>query len=220
MIMKRFLLLIFVFVFGVGLSAQEFFGGLIAGGVMSQVGGDARGGYNKLGIVGGAFAGLDISEDLDVQMELKYIQKGSYSTDVENRPAFDPFLIKLDYIDLPIVFGYNLNKVNVNGVNLDWLKLEFGVSFDVLVNYRQEIRGDVVLASNPWNIVAFNTVVGARVSVKENVEIGLRAVDSMTSICKSSKYPYGNGNVVYIRRLFGRYGMFNDVLQIAVFWRI
>lgn len=218
--MKRFLLLIFVFVFGVGLSAQEFFGGLIAGGIMSQVGGDMRGGYNKLGIVGGAFAGLDLSEDLDVQLELKYIQKGSYSADMETWIAFDPFLIKLDYLDLPIVFGYNLNKINVNGVNLKWLKLECGVSFDVLVNYRQEIRGDVVLASDPWNAVVFNTVVGARVSVKENVEVGLRAVNSMTSICKSSKYPYGNGNVVYIRRLFGRYGMFNDVLQIAVFWRI
>ena len=51
--MKRLLLLIFVFVFGATLSAQNFFGGLIAGGTMSQVGGDMRGGYNKLGIVGG-----------------------------------------------------------------------------------------------------------------------------------------------------------------------
>ena len=218
--MKRFLLLIFVLVFGVGLSAQEFFGGLIAGGVMSQVGGDMRGGYNKLGIVGGAFAGLNLSEDLDVQMELKYIQKGSYSTDMETWPAYDPFLIKLDYMDLPVVFGYNLNKINVNGVNLRWLKLEAGVSFDVLVNYRQEIRGDEVFSSNPWNRFVLNTVIGARVSVKENVEIGLRAVNAMTSICKSSKYLYSNGNVKYIRRLFGRYGMFNDVLQIAVFWRI
>ena len=56
--------------------------------------------------------------------------------------------------------------------------------------------------------------------VKENLEIGIRAIDSMTSICKSSRYPYSNGNIAYTRRLFGRYGMFNDVLQIAVFWKI
>ena len=92
--MKRLFILIFLFAFGVNLSAQEFFGGLIAGGTVSQVGGDARGGYNKIGLVGGAFAGLNLSEDVDVQMELKYIQKGSYSADVENRPAYDPFLIK------------------------------------------------------------------------------------------------------------------------------
>ena len=215
-----FLLLILVLFFGANLSAQEFFGGLIIGGDVSQVGGDARGGYNKIGIVGGAFAGLKLSEDVDVQMELKYIQKGSYSADVENRPAYDPFLIKLDYIDLPIVLAYNLNKVNINDVNMKWLKFELGLSFDFLVNYRQEIQGAVVKESNPWNKVVLNTVVGVRVCVKDNFEIGLRAVDAMTSICKSSKYPYSNGNVSYTRRLFGRYGMFNDVLQLAVFWKI
>lgn len=218
--MKRLLLLTFIFLFGANLSAQEFFGGLILGGDMSQVGGDARGGFNKLGIVGGGFAGLRLSQDFDVQMELKYIQKGSYSTDVENRPAFDPFLIKLDYIDLPIVFAYNLNKVNINGINMKWLKFELGLSFDFLINYKQEIQGVVVKESNPWNKVVLNTVVGVRVCVKDNFEIGLRAVNSMTSICKSSKYQYSNGNVVYIRRLFGRYGMYNDILQLAVFWKI
>lgn len=218
--MKRLLLLTFIFLFGANLSAQEFFGGLILGGDMSQVGGDARGGFNKLGIVGGGFAGLRLSQDFDVQMELKYIQKGSYSTDVENRPVYDPFLIKLDYIDLPIVFAYNLNKVNINDVNMKWLKFELGLSFDFLINYKQEIQGVVVKESNPWNKVVLNTVVGVRVCVKDNFEIGLRAVNSMTSICKSSKYQYSNGNVVYIRRLFGRYGMFNDILQLAVFWKI
>lgn len=212
-----FLLVLFL---GVNLSAQEFFGGLILGGDVSQVGGDARGGYNKIGIVGGAFAGLNLSSDFDVQMELKYIQKGSYSTEVENWPAFDPFLIKLDYIDLPIVFAYNLNKVNINDINMKWLKFELGLSFDFLINYKQEIQGVVVKESNPWNKVVLNTVVGVRVCVKDNFEIGLRAVDSMTSICKSSKYQYSNGNVIYIRRLFGRYGMFNDILQLAVFWKI
>lgn len=218
--LKGVLCFVFVLFFGVNLSAQEFFGGLILGGDMSQVGGDARGGFNKLGIVGGGFAGLRLSQDFDVQMELKYIQKGSYSTDVENRPVYDPFLIKLDYIDLPIVFAYNLNKVNINGINMKWLKFELGLSFDFLINYKQEIQGVVVKESNPWNKVVLNTVVGVRVCVKDNFEIGLRAVNSMTSICKSSKYQYSNGNVVYIRRLFGRYGMFNDILQLAVFWKI
>ncbi len=219
--MKKLLLfVVFAFAFGINMIAQNFYGGIILGGTASQVGGDARGGYNKVGIVGGGFAGLKLTEDFDIQMELKYIQKGSYSTDVENRPAFDPFLIKLDYIDLPVVLSYNLNKINVNDINLSWLKFELGLSFDFLINYRQEILGAVVPASNPWNKVVLNTVVGFRVNVKENIEIGLRAIDSMTSICNSFKEPYNNGNVVYVRRLFGRYGMFNDVLQLALFWKI
>ena len=99
--------------------SQEFFGGLILGGTTSQIGGDSRGGYNKIGAVGGVFAGLNLSEDINVQMELKYIQKGSYSGDLENDPLA-PFRIKLDYVDLPVVVSYNLNKININGVNLSW----------------------------------------------------------------------------------------------------
>lgn len=221
MIMKKLLLFI-VLAFSVGssLMAQNFFGGIIIGGTASQVSGDARGGYHKIGVVGGGFAGLNLTDDIDIQMELKYIQKGSYSTDIENRPAFDPFLIKLDYIDLPIVLSYNLNKININNINLAWLKLEVGLSFDFLINYRQEILGVPVPASNPWKKMVLNTVVGFRVAVQDNIEIGLRAVDSMTSICKSFKEPYNNGNVIYARRLFGRYGMFNDVLQLSLYWKL
>lgn len=219
--MKKLLLfIVLAFAIGSNLTAQNFFGGIIVGGTASQVSGDARGGYNKIGVVGGGFAGLSLTEDIDIQMELKYIQKGSYSTDIENRPAFDPFLIKLDYIDLPIVLGYNLNKININNINLSWLKLEVGLSFDFLINYRQEILGVPVPASNPWKKMVLNTVVGFRVAVHDNFEIGLRAVDSMTSICNSFKEPYNNGNVIYARRLFGRYGMFNDVLQLSLYWKI
>lgn len=219
--MKRFLLLtVMTLAFVTTVSSQEFFGGLILGGTISQVDGDARGGYHKMGVVGGAFAGLELSEDLDIQMELKYIQKGSLSNDVENNPAFDPYLIKLDYVDLPIILSYNLNKVNINDVNLRWMKLEAGLSLDVLVNARQEIQGIVVPASNPWNRLVVNTIVGVRVSVSEDFEIGLRTIDALTSVCKSFKMPYENGNVKYTRRVLGNYGMFNDVLQLALFWKI
>lgn len=219
--MKRIVLLITVtFAFVTAAFSQEFFGGLILGGTTSQIGGDGRGGYNKIGIAGGVFAGLDLSQDLDVQMELKYIQKGALSTDVENRPVYDPFRIQVDYVEMPVVFGYNLNKVNVNNVNLRWLKFEFGLCLDVLVRTRQEIQGVPVSENDMWNKFVVNTILGVRVDVKENLAIGLRTINSMTSICDSFKYQYSNGNVTYTRRLFPYYGMFNDVLQLALFWKI
>lgn len=217
---KSVLCFVFMLFFCVNLSAQEFFGGLILGGTVSQVAGDNRGGYHKIGVTGGGFVGLNLSDDFDIQMELKYIQKGSLSNDVENRPATDPFRIKLDYVDLPIVVSYNLNKVNINNVNLKWLKLELGLSLDVMVKARQEICGVTVTASNPWRRFVVNTIVGVRVNVVKNLEIGVRTVDAVTSVCKTTDMPYNNGNVNYVRRLFGRYGMFNDVLQLAVFFRI
>lgn len=218
--MKKILFLaIIAFSFATTIYGQNFYGGLVAGGTMSQIGGDGRGGFHKVGIVGGAFAGLKLNDDFDIQMELKYIQKGSLSNDFESFPGSDPFLIKLDYIDLPIVMSYNLNKININDVNLKWMKLEFGLSLDVLVNARQKILGQIVL-SDPWNRLVVNTVLGVRVDVRENLEVGLRSINSMTSICPVSKYPYNNGVVNYVRRLFPFYGMFNDVVQLSVYWKI
>lgn len=218
--MKKLLFLaIIAFSFATTIYGQNFYGGLVAGGTMSQIGGDGRGGFHKVGIVGGAFAGLKLNEDFDIQMELKYIQKGSLSNDFESFPGSDPFLIKLDYIDLPIVMSYNLNKININDVNLKWMKLEFGLSLDVLVNARQKILGQIVL-SDPWNRLVVNTVLGVRVDVRENLEVGLRSINAMTSICPVSKYPYNNGVVNYVRRLFPFYGMFNDVVQLSIYWKI
>lgn len=218
--MKKILLFIIAFSITSITYGQSFFGGLIIGGNTSQIGGDNRGGYHKLGLTGGAFAGLNITDDLDVQMELKYIQKGSLSNDVENNPLYDPFLIKLDYVDLPIVFSYNLNKININDSNLKWLKLEFGISFDFLISAYQEINGWSSRKIEPWNKMVINTVIGARFNVVKNIEIGLRFIDAMSSICKTTIDPYNNGNVKYVRRVFGDYGMFNDVLQLSIFWKI
>ena len=116
--------------------------------------------------------------------------------------------------------AYNLNNININDINLRWLKLEAGLSLDVLVNARQEIQGVEIVASNPWRRIVVNTILGIRVNVAESVEVGLRTIDAMTSVCKSSKMPYNNGNVNYTRRLLGNYGMFNDVLQLSVYWKI
>ena len=218
--MKKLLFLaIIAFSFATTIYGQNFYGGLVAGGTMSQIGGDGRGGFHKVGIVGGAFAGLKLNDDFDIQMELKYIQKGSLSNDFESFPGSDPFLIKLDYIDLPIVMSYNLNKININDVNLRWMKLEFGLSLDVLVNARQKIFGENI-QSDPWNRLVVNTVLGVRVDVRENLEVGLRSINAITSICPVSKYPYNNGVVNYVRRLFPFYGMFNDVVQLSVYWKI
>ena len=46
---KIFILLALTFSFIVTVNSQNFFGGLIAGGITSQVEGDQRGGFNKLG---------------------------------------------------------------------------------------------------------------------------------------------------------------------------
>jgi hypothetical protein len=56
--------------------SQKFNGGILVGGLVSQVDGDDWAGYHKLGFLGGGFVSLDVSKHFTLQMEMEYIQKG------------------------------------------------------------------------------------------------------------------------------------------------
>lgn len=218
--MKRPTLLLIIILTALStLKAQNFYGGLVLGGITSQVAGDNRSGFNKFGITGGAFACLPLSDDFAFQMELKYIQKGSRSNDVENRPEFDPYLIKLDYMELPLVFSYNLNKININEKPMSWINIELGLSFDFLIYHREEIKG-IPNDNNPWNKVVSNTILGFKFRITKNLDISVRTINSITSVCKTFAIGLNNDNVRYVRRYFKSYGQYNDIIQLAIFWKI
>ncbi len=209
---KIFILIAITFSFIVNIDAQSFFGGLIVGGTTSQVEGDMRGGFNKFGFTAGGYAGLPINDNLSIHMELKYIQKGSRSNNVEAFPNGDPYLLKLDYIDLPIVFTANFDMIKINGRGIKWLNVELGISVDVLARYKEEVMGIENYGYNPWRRMTVNGLVGVRINITEDCQIGLRSINSINSIRKDVV----TGNIVRFNML----GEFNDVLQLAVFYRL
>ena len=54
-------------------NAQSFGGGIIVGASTSQVAGDLLGGFNKIGILAGAYTNLKVKESLSLRLELKKI---------------------------------------------------------------------------------------------------------------------------------------------------
>ena len=75
--LKKFTILLFCGFLAISSNAQNFGGGIILGLSTSQVDGDNLGGFNKAGLLVGAFANTSISEFYAFQMEITYIQKGS-----------------------------------------------------------------------------------------------------------------------------------------------
>ncbi|MFT5072445.1 MAG: hypothetical protein ACI8V8_002420, partial [Chitinophagales bacterium] len=73
----KILLTILICVCSINIHAQNFGGGLILGLSTSQVGGDNLAGFNKAGLLVGAYGNKSISELLSFQMEMTFIQKGS-----------------------------------------------------------------------------------------------------------------------------------------------
>jgi hypothetical protein len=107
--MKRCCLL-FLFIVCLGIAnAQEFYGGLLAGFNASQIEGDRSSGYNKPGLVGGAWVQRDFSQRLFGSMEIYYTQKGSRLLPTRKNDYYK-FVYRLNYIELPVSVGFKLNN--------------------------------------------------------------------------------------------------------------
>ena len=74
---KLFLFSIFMIFALLGLQAQNFKAGLLAGAVPSQVDGDNMSGFNKIGWTAGAYLSLEQGENLVWQLDIAYTTKGS-----------------------------------------------------------------------------------------------------------------------------------------------
>ena len=203
---KLFLLLAISMIFAANATSQSFYGGVALGGVTSQVDGDGNNGFHKFGITGGGFVGLKLNDIFDIQLEIKYIQKGSKSA------ADDPssFKIRLDYVEMPLVASANLDFLKVNGRELDWLKFELGLSLDALVYTNQKINA-ANEATDMWRPLCLNGILGMQFQLTPKLGLGFRVITSITSAYK------GNFNKDTVR--FGQKGAFNDVLELVLFYR-
>ena len=87
-------------------TAQSFKGGILAGMTTSQYDGDTYSGFHRVGISGGGYVAHNISEKFSWQMEIKFIQKGSFQS-----ANFDPpspkFDLRLNYVELPFFIKYD-----------------------------------------------------------------------------------------------------------------
>ena len=205
---RNLLLIVLFLILGATTNAQAFFGGVAFGGVTSQVDGDHNNGFHKVGLTAGAFVGLELSDILETQFEIKYIQKGARSA------ADEPyqFLIRLDYVELPLVASANLGFVNINGRTLYWIAVEAGASVDVLAYTNQKHNG-ANESTNRWKRMCVNGILGLKINVvNKKFQIGTRVITSVNSAY------IGNLSEEYTIR-FGQKGAFNDVLEFVAYYR-
>lgn len=209
--MKKFLFVLLVVISTVSAKSQAFFGGLAVGGVTSQVDGDNRAGWDKLGFTAGAFVGLPLNNTFSVQIDLRYEQKGSHS-DHDTPVPGDPYSLKLDYVVMPLIFSANLSSLKINGKTCKWLAFELGASLDVLARHKESINGASDGIYNYWHRLSCSSIVGVKLSFKEKYELAFRSVNSITSIYKGN---LSNENSVRL----GKHGAFNDVLELVFYYR-
>ncbi len=105
--MKLQILFLFFFTTTNFLFAQNFNAGLRIGVCGSQVDGDDLGGYNKAGLIAGAYVSRKFSEHFTLQMEMVYIQKGSRKpTDLNN----SYYRLRVHYVEVPLLVHFHVSK--------------------------------------------------------------------------------------------------------------
>lgn len=171
------ILLAVLSLFSLKCQAQSFDGGVIAGAVTSQIDGDGYGGFHQIGFTAGVFGRIPMEEGESWQLELKYSLFGSHS-DSQYEIPMD---IRLHYVELPLMYRFDLSDFNINGKPLDYLSFEIGLSGDFLVGNRQQGGYNDGGYENPnWLFFSVTGNVGAQFDINDHLGINVRYMNSLT----------------------------------------
>jgi hypothetical protein len=181
---------------------SSFKGGLALGLSASQVHGDTYSGFDKAGIYGGGFVRRDLNEKWAAQLELTFIQKGSRKNPDAANGDYVLFLLKLDYIEMPLLLQWNYKQ----------LSFETGLSYAALIhNYEANQFGPVT------NIVPLQKsdicfLAGMNFKINDHFKVNLRNSNSIFPVRKF------DAPVYYQRRISNWFnkGMYNNVMILAL----
>jgi hypothetical protein len=182
--------------------AQRFNGGILAGGLVSQVDGDNNEGYHKVGCLGGGFVSLRISPRSSFILEMEYIQKGARKNADTLTNMDTTFLNRLNYLELPLLYQYTFAKR---------VQAEIGPAADIFLGSYQEVNGlEPPYLTVPYRTLSVCGIVGISCFITDHLKAGFRFSYSLMSIRTES--------VAGSRKLLFEYGQYNNVLSLALYW--
>lgn len=179
---KSTLLLLAALVITTGLRcrAQSFDGGVTAGLVTSQINGDGYGGFHQLGWTAGFFGRIPTDGAGSWQAELKYSLFGSHSSADEVIHGMNPMSIRLHYVELPLMYRYNLSGINISGTKLDFITLEIGLSNDFLIRGTQSANFEDAMDNSSWVFYSLTANAGLQFDINEQLGVNIRSMNNLT----------------------------------------
>ncbi len=161
--MKKAILSLFFVLFVMIGFAQKFNGGALIGLAATQVAGDKYSGFNKAGPIAGFFVNLEASPRSTFQMEMYYIQKGSRDNANAVEEDYDSYLLRLNYIELPLLYQYHMG----------WFAVQAGPSVAFSMSGYEETNGEEVGADD-FAIATFQIHFGVVFTLANNWKIDIR----------------------------------------------
>ena len=175
--MKHFFILIICILFSFELFSQDKFkAGIKAGLAASQVAGDTYSGFNKAGLTAGGSVRTKLSENWSFQFEILYIQKGSKHNGNPDVGDYTFYLMKLNYVEVPLLFQYQNKKFS--------FKTGPGVGY--LTSYKEYDTFGEITGLRPFNTTEVSINVGISYNLFKNLEVDWRYTNSLNAIRKHS----------------------------------
>jgi hypothetical protein len=179
-------------------TAQSFGGGIIAGASTSQVAGDMLGGFNKIGLLAGAYTNLKIKENLKLQFEITYIEKGSRNPNIHKNNFAE---ITLSYVEVPI--SINLQQKENLGV-------EVGILPAFIINSEMHDYFSKIEISPSFEKYDFGIFAGINYHLTNKIILNTRISNSIIPI-----RPHISGATFRLNK-----GQYNTVLSFAIHYKI
>ena len=183
-------------------SAQKvirFRGGVNAGLVTSQVSGDGLGGWDKLGVTGGAFVSMGFNEKSSLDIGIMYSSKGSRMK--KDTVSFSSFAYKLNYIDIPVLYGHRIGD----------LQLHIGPYVGILISQTEMRNGFDALPNPKFGLIEVGGEFGIGYWFSERNLLQIRA---QTSMLPTRPAPNPANKYNYYQQ-----GNYNQVLQLVYNYR-
>jgi hypothetical protein len=182
-----------------GLS-QKFSGGVVAGIAGTQVKGDGLSGPDKAGVCFGPFINYKLSDRSALQLQLEFFQKGSR----KNPDSLNlySYLLRLNYIQIPVMYQYRFNKK---------FGAETGLSYATLISEDEEEYGYTFASEDkPFKNRDISFHLGMHWYISDNLTAEFEFSHSLLYIRK-----HGSGQTY----LFNQ-GQYNHTLLLAIQYKI
>ncbi len=179
-------------------SAQEFNGGASFGVSATQISGDQLLGFDKAGLFAGFYVNIYISERTAIQMELDYIQKGSRKNPDPEKNDFVSYLLKLQYVDLPVLLKFDYSKS---------LSFETGPYTGLLMKASEEDHNGIFPNMKEFNKVDVGWIMGIYYHLTDKLSFNFRLSHSLFHVREHS-----SGATYRLNK-----GQYNEVLVLSFF---
>ncbi len=181
----------------------QFNFGVIGGFNGSQVSGDDLGGFNKFGGFGGIYTNIDASDNLNIEMEMVYTQKGSRKQARPNKFDFNSYLLQLNYIEVPLLFNFKVKGLGI----------EIGPSVATLLSFKEADQNGVFVSTRNFFKTEASFNAGVQYSFNKNLKGVFRFTNSVIPIRKHASgatYRLNLGQYNTVLTIMLKYSFFKE----------